>query len=138
MSLTDLIALGILIALLGLALPLAGAQADGVVVGVSPAPPPVVLGIDGGPVVREGTEWAQISNPSDNDLTTPRVLLIGDSISVGYANGVREQLKGKYLVDELGTSRSVNDPIYAAQALMMLQEHHYAAIHFNNGLHGWH
>jgi hypothetical protein len=137
MSLSYLVGLGILVALLGLALPLAGAGAD-VVVGVSPAPPAPVLGIDGLPVVRESTEWAQIWNPGDDDLKTPRVLLIGDSISVGYGEGVRTLLQGQYLVDGLGTSRSVNDPILADEMLMMLKEHQYVAIHFNNGLHGQH
>ena len=121
-----------LLIVLALVVPLAVCAAE------DPAAPAVVLGIDGRPVVREGTEWAQISNPSDNATDLPRVLLIGDSISVNYAGQVRELLKGKYYVDALGTSRSVNDPILADQALMMLKEHQYAVVHFNNGLHGGH
>lgn len=121
-----------LLTLLALVLPLAVYAAE------EAAAPPVVLGIDGKPVVREATEWAQISNPNNTSTDLPRVLLIGDSISVNYAGLVRDLLKGKYYVDALGTSRSVNDPILADQALMMLKEHQYAVIHFNNGLHGNH
>jgi hypothetical protein len=97
-----------------------------------------VVGTEGGPVVRESTEWAQINCFGDNDPKTPRVLLIGDSISVQYSGVVRDGLKGKYLVDNLGTSRSLNDPVLLTQVQSFLQEHRYAAIYFNNGLHGFH
>ena len=97
-----------------------------------------VVGTDGNPVVRESTEWAQINCPLSADAKTPRVLLIGDSISVNYAGGVREGLKGKYHVDNLGTSRSVNDPVLQTQIYSFLQEHRYTLIYFNNGLHGGH
>ena len=97
-----------------------------------------VVGTDGGPVVREGTEWAIINCFGDNNPQMPRVLLIGDSISAQYSGVVRDALQGKYLVDNLATSRSVNDPVLHTQILSFLQEHRYTLIYFNNGLHGFH
>ena len=47
-------------------------------------------------------------------------------------------LAGKYHVDRLGTSRAVNDPVLIAETKMMLADNKYVAIHFNNGLHGFH
>ena len=45
--------------------------------------------------IRERIEWADIwvTDADKNDL--PRVLLIGDSITRGYFDGVEKQLAGK-------------------------------------------
>ena len=128
MTCYPLFACGILLALCSCAL--AGAEDLG--------PNLPVVGTDGGPVLRENTEWAQINCTGDSDPKMPRVLLIGDSISVQYSGGVHEGLRGKYLVDNLGTSRSVNDPVLLTQVQGFLQEHRYQLIYFNNGLHGFH
>jgi lysophospholipase L1-like esterase len=90
------------------------------------------------PVIHEQYEWSNIWWDHANDAETPRVLLIGDSISCGYSGVVTNRLEGKVRVDRLGTSRSLNDPVLLKETEIMLAEHPYAAIHFNNGLHGFH
>ena len=90
------------------------------------------------PVVREKYEWFNIWWDCANDPALPRVLLIGDSISCGYSPVVTKELQGKYHVDRLGTSRSINDPVLLQATEMMLKEYPYVAVHFNNGLHGFH
>ncbi len=90
------------------------------------------------PVVREQYKWSNIWWDCANDPTLPRVLLIGDSISCGYSPVVSALLQGKVHVDRLGTSRSINDPVLLKETAMMLEEYPYVAIHFNNGLHGFH
>jgi hypothetical protein len=89
-------------------------------------------------LVREQFEWTNIWCNNANDLTLPRVLLIGDSIACGYSPIVIKQLQGKANVDRLGTSRSINDPVLIKETTLMLEDCLYIAIHFNNGLHGWH
>ena len=87
---------------------------------------------------RETFEWTNIWYDHADDESLPRVLLIGDSISVGYSPVVTEILQGKVHVDRLGTSRSLNDPVLAKETVARLGEYAYRVIHFNNGLHGWH
>jgi hypothetical protein len=89
-------------------------------------------------LVREQFEWTNIWCNNANDLTLPRVLLIGDSIACGYSPIVIKQLQGKANVDRLGTSRSINDPVLIKETTLMLEDCNYIAVHFNNGLHGWH
>lgn len=62
-------------------------------------------------VPREASEWCNIwiSHADKNDL--PRVLMIGDSISVGYFADVEKQMAGKAYVARLSTSRCVGDPV---------------------------
>lgn len=89
-------------------------------------------------VVKEQYEWFNIWWDCANDPTLPRVLLIGDSIACGYSAVVTKELQARYHVDRLGTSRSINDPVLLQATEMMLREYPYVAIHFNNGLHGFH
>ena len=89
-------------------------------------------------VVKEQYEWSNIWWDCANDPGLPRVLLIGDSISCGYSPVVTALLQGQVHVDRLGTSRSINDPVLLKETTMMLEEYPYGAIHFNNGLHGFH
>ena len=91
-----------------------------------------------GPVVKEQYEWFSIWWDCANDPALPRVLLIGDSIACGYSPVVTKELEGRYHVDRLGTSSSINDPVLLQATEMMLKQYQYAAIHFNNGLHGFH
>jgi hypothetical protein len=103
--------------------------------------PPVCAQAGGEPdknLVREQYEWSNIWWDCANDPKLPRVLLIGDSISCGYSAVVTKLLEGKYHVDRLGTSRSINDPVLIKETKMMLEDSKYVAIHFNNGLHGFH
>ena len=88
-------------------------------------------------IVRESTEWCdmRVFEATQEDL--PRVLLIGDSISGGYFQGVANELKGKAYVGRLGTSKSLGDPALFDEIRLMLSQYKFAVIHFNNGLHGW-
>lgn len=74
-----------------------------------------------GPVVKEQYEWLNIWWDCANDPALPRVLLIGDSIACGYSAVVTRELEGKYHVDRLGTSRSINDPVLLQATEMMLR-----------------
>lgn len=89
-------------------------------------------------IIRETSEWSNIWWDHADDPSMDRVLLIGDSISVGYTNPVIERLKGIALVDRLANSKGINDPALYKEITYMLSEYRYRAIHFNNGLHGWH
>ena len=91
-----------------------------------------------GVIVKEQYEWCNIWWDNANDRKSPRVLLIGDSISVGYSARVTELLAGKARVDRLGVSFGISDPALLKQTAFMLSEYKYAAIQFNNGLHGGH
>ncbi len=89
-------------------------------------------------LIRERSEWSNIWWDVANDRELPRVLLIGDSISVGYGGTVIEKLAGTAHVDRLSNSRNILDPIHLKETRLMLEDCRYAAIHFNNGLHGFH
>jgi lysophospholipase L1-like esterase len=89
-------------------------------------------------IIRETSEWTNIWWDHADDPTIPRVLLIGDSISVGYTKTVIERLQGIAHVDRLANSKGINDPAHFKELGYMLSEYRYKAIHFNNGLHGWH
>jgi len=87
------------------------------------------------PHPREATEWIVAYSYNANDDTLPRVLLIGDSICNGYHQFVREELAGVANVAFFATSKCVVDQSYLRSLAFFLDEHDYAAIHFNNGLH---
>jgi hypothetical protein len=88
--------------------------------------------------VREGTEWCQMRWLSAPDTKRPRVLLVGDSIVVGYSGVVAQALKGKANVDMLATSKSIMDPSFIKETRLIADGYEHAIIHFNNGLHGGH
>lgn len=87
--------------------------------------------------IRERIEWADIwvTDANKNDL--PRVLLIGDSITKGYFGEVEKRLAGKACCARLTTSKCVSDPFFPAEVQLLLKQYKFAAIHVNNGLHGW-
>lgn len=87
---------------------------------------------------RETTEWAILRWEQATDATLPRLLLVGDSISNGYAPHVRKLLEGRALVDLLATSKSVCDPALLLELTLATDGYQHAGIHFNNGLHGAH
>ncbi len=91
------------------------------------------------PVVRENIEWCRIWVPdsASPDLAIPRILLIGDSIVMGYGEEVDKLLKGKASVARLGTSRFTSDPALLDEIAMVLRHTAFDIIHFNNGLHGY-
>lgn len=87
--------------------------------------------------IREYIEW---TNFRWNDATSPdkpRLLLIGDSIVVGHGEFVFELLKDRYGVDTFATAKCVSDADYRFELDYMLSRNSYAAIVFNNGLHGF-
>ncbi|MBQ8642088.1 MAG: SGNH/GDSL hydrolase family protein [Clostridia bacterium] len=87
---------------------------------------------------KERYEWIHswCDDTGRNDL--PRVLLIGDSITNGYQAKVRELLAGKYYVDYIATSYSVDCLFYNQLIAAFAADSHYDVIHFNHGLHGGH
>ncbi len=87
--------------------------------------------------IRERIEWADIwvTDADKNDL--PRVLLIGDSITRGYFDGVEQQLAGNAYCARLTTSKCVADPLFLDEVQLLLKQYRFAVIHFNNGLHGF-
>lgn len=116
---------------------------DGAEVGSLPLPAALVqaaLG-QGAPnpgLQRETMEWSNNWWDVANDPKLPRVLLIGDSVTCGYSGAVIKQLAGVAHVDRLGNSRNILDPIHLKETRVFLEEGKYKAIHFNNGLHGFH
>ena len=86
--------------------------------------------------VRENIEWLDVWIPNTNDKVLPRVLLVGDSITRGYGKQVEANLKDKAYVARMATSKSLGDPALLDQVALVLREHHFDFIHFNNGMHG--
>ncbi len=87
-------------------------------------------------VVREKIEWLDVWIPDTNSTGLPRVLLIGDSITRGYGKQVETGLKDQAYVARLTTSKSLGDPALLEQISLVLREHTFDVIHFNNGMHG--
>jgi hypothetical protein len=88
-------------------------------------------------IKRENIEWTNIWIPDLERSDLPRVLLVGDSISNAYYDGVQAELRDKALVARLATSSSLGDPALLDQVQFMLKNYKFAAVHFNNGLHGY-
>lgn len=86
---------------------------------------------------RERIEWCDIWFTDAEKEALPRVLLIGDSITRGYFDGVERALQGKAYLGRLTTSRSVGDPVFFDELALVLRQYPFAVIHVNNGLHGW-
>ncbi len=98
----------------------------------------VALMSDASAAQLENIEWCNIRWEHTNDKTRPRVLLIGDSITLGYSGVVKERLKGKANVDVLATSKAIDNPALLKEVAYAIEGYRHAVIHFNNGLHGWH
>ncbi len=86
--------------------------------------------------IRERIEWCDIWITNAGNDALPRVLLIGDSIARGYLTGVEQALKGRVNCARLTTSRCICDPVFFDELMLVLRQYQFAAIHFNNGLHG--
>jgi len=89
-----------------------------------------------GQISREKIEWLDVWIPDTNERGLPRVLLVGDSITRGYGKQVETGLQGKAYVARLTTSKSLGDPLLLDQVGLVLAEHKFDIIHFNNGMHG--
>lgn len=97
----------------------------------------VLMGAATMSVARERAEWCHMWWENAHETTTPRVLLVGDSICNGYNGIVRQRLAEFANVDLLATSKNVSDPALLKEMGYMLGEYKYAVIHFNHGLHGF-
>jgi hypothetical protein len=86
---------------------------------------------------REDIEWCDVWMPHLTGRDLPRVLLIGDSITRGYFDGVEKALAGKAYVARVATSKSAGDPALVAEVAAFLSEEKFDVVHFNNGMHGW-
>ena len=73
--------------------------------------------------MREEYEWCNIWWNRAQDASLPRVLLIGDSVSVGYTDTVIELLADRANVDRLGTSKCVIDPAFLAETAYVLGQY---------------
>jgi lysophospholipase L1-like esterase len=68
-----------------------------------------------------------------------RVLLVGDSITRGYRNHLKELAGDSVYIDMFAASRALDNPAYLRELRCMLSNDlHYTIVHFNNGLHGIH
>lgn len=85
---------------------------------------------------RESIEWCNNWFPSLDKNDLPHVLLIGDSIVMGYCPVVEKQLAGKAYVARICTSQFISDPMLLSQLKLFLGQMKFDVIHFNNGLHG--
>ena len=86
----------------------------------------------------ERIEWVQYW-AEDCTADMPRVLMIGDSISVGYCSPVYARIREKYGAVTVSTSKALDHPRFAAEiaALAGAEDFRYEWISFNNGLHGF-
>ena len=85
---------------------------------------------------RERFEWCDTWVENAHKPSSPRALLVGDSIVRGYYGGVAARLKGKVNLARFTTSAFVGDPMFLQQMDCMLKSYPFDVIHFNNGLHG--
>ena len=89
---------------------------------------------------REYIGWLSIWREGADKYDLPRVLLIGDSIVDAHGPAVQEELKGKYYVDRIATSRSFDQDYYWNLLDFFFSDTKikYDLIIFNFGLHGFH
>lgn len=87
---------------------------------------------------KEKFEWIRSWSDYAPNEDKPRVLLIGDSITNGYNEQVRELLRDVCYVDFFATSYTIESGVYLANVRAMLADAKYALVHFNFGLHGFH
>ncbi|MBW8334009.1 MAG: SGNH/GDSL hydrolase family protein [Prolixibacteraceae bacterium] len=89
-------------------------------------------------ITREDIEWSEFWWTHEQDITKPRVLFIGNSISKGYFPKVANRLEGTVNCDRYSSSRSIEDPALFTETKLAMANYNHRIIHFNNGLHGWH
>ena len=87
---------------------------------------------------KEKFEWIRSWSDYAPNTDKPRVLLIGDSITNGYNEQVRELLREVCYVDFFATSYTIESCVYLANVRAMIADAKYALVHFNFGLHGFH
>lgn len=88
--------------------------------------------------MKETFEWMQSWCDHTEKTDLPRVLLVGDSITRAYQEKARKLLDGKFYVDYIATSYSVDQKFYVELIKNFAADSDYSVIHFNHGLHGLH
>lgn len=88
----------------------------------------------------ETCEWSDIWWEHASNGNTPRIMIVGDSITVGYRSYVNSIFDGKIYADAYSTSKSIDNPFYTEEMdlIMKQSKKSYDLIHFNCGLHGFH
>lgn len=87
----------------------------------------------------ETFEWDSTWHEHTEDLTTPRVLYLGDSISHATRKALNELADGRFLFDGIATSKAIDHPCYEETVLLFTkQQTHREHILLNSGLHGFH
>ncbi len=89
--------------------------------------------------ITEKIEWTWSDRPEKPVAGLPNVLLVGDSITRGYYPAVASDLEGVANVYLFASSTCSGDPRLPGQLsdYFKMMGVHFAAIHFNNGMHGW-
>ncbi len=88
--------------------------------------------------MKERFEWIRSWCDETQNTDLPRVLLVGDSITLGYQEKVRQKLKGVCYVDFISCSYAIDTKIYNTLISGFAADSNYSLIHFNHGLHGQH
>ena len=91
-------------------------------------------------VPLEQYEWDNVWMEHTEDRDSPRLLYIGDSISIPTRGHINALLRGAARVDGFATSKAADNPFFA-DAVRLFAAQQVApirAVLFNNGLHGWH
>ena len=83
---------------------------------------------------REHAEWTNFSFTAPLQECGHRILLVGDSISVGYGKFVQDLLPDCY-VDRLNTSEGTHHPNLCRMLQIALTQYPYKVLHINNGIH---
>ena len=88
----------------------------------------------------ETFEWDSVWMEHTEDRASPRLLYIGDSISIPTRGHMNALLRGAARVDGFATSKAADNPCYAKAVRLFAgqQTAPVRAVLFNNGLHGWH
>lgn len=77
-----------------------------------------------------------LQKPISDHAELPRVMIIGDSISVGYTDGVREELAGQANVYRVqGNAGPSSSGVQQVDKWIASGTGHWDVIHFNFGLH---
>lgn len=83
-----------------------------------------------------GAAPAARPSPANEDPALPRVMIIGDSISIGYTDAVRDRLKGKANVHRVeGNAGPSSSGVEKVDRWIASADGKWDVIHFNFGLH---
>ena len=91
-------------------------------------------------MITEQFEWDNTWIEHTEDFTSPRLLYIGDSISIPTRSHMNVILRGAARVDGFATSKAADNPYFsdAVRLFATPQVSPLRVVLFNNGLHGWH